>query len=69
MERIPVRSSNVRSIGYRPDNQILEVEFKTGSIYQYFGVTFEKHERLMKSRSKGEYLSLEIKGQYRCSKC
>ena len=33
MERIRVRSSNIASIGYDNNTQVLEVEFKTASVY------------------------------------
>ncbi|MCW5872242.1 MAG: KTSC domain-containing protein [Candidatus Eremiobacteraeota bacterium] len=69
MERISVRSSNVDSIDYDPCNQVLQVEFKTESIYHYSGVPHEKYKRLMSSRSKGEYLNSHIKDRYACSKC
>lgn len=36
MKRIPVSSTNVASVGY--ENQVLEVEFLNGSVYQYFYV-------------------------------
>ena len=37
MEREHASSSNIRSIGYEPVNQTLEVEFVNGGVYQYFG--------------------------------
>ncbi len=33
MERISVVSSNIKSVGY--EKGILEIEFHTGSVYQY----------------------------------
>ena len=36
MYRIPVSSSNLASVGY--EGGILEIEFKSGSVYQYSGV-------------------------------
>ena len=38
MKRQQVESSNLSSIGYDSEDQILEVEFKHGGIYQYFEV-------------------------------
>ena len=35
MERQYVSSSNIASIGYDPDNQVLEIEFLSGAVYQY----------------------------------
>lgn len=61
MERIPVSSSNVASIGYDGDSQILEVEFLAGGIYQYMNVPAETHIELMESSSKGNYINRVVK--------
>jgi len=68
MERIPVTSTNVQSIGYDSENQILEVEFQNGGVYQYAGVPSGEYDALMSADSKGSYLSRNIKGRYSCSK-
>ena len=36
MERQYVSSSNIASIGYDPDNLVLEIEFLSGAVYQYY---------------------------------
>lgn len=64
MERIPVISSIISSVGYYPDKQILEVEFKTGQVYQYFDVPAEKFENLLKAPSKGTYMRDHLIGKY-----
>ena len=38
MNRTPVNSSNVSSVGYDPTSLTLEVEFHGGAVYQYFDV-------------------------------
>lgn len=38
MNRNPVSSSNVKSVGYDSESSRLEVEFHHGGIYQYYGV-------------------------------
>jgi len=65
MNRVPVSSSNVASVGYDPNSMILEVEFKNGSIYQYFDVPETEHASLMSAPSVGGYLAQNIKGNYR----
>jgi hypothetical protein len=67
MEREPVSSSNIISIGYDPDSETLEIEFK-GGIYQYFNVPQFIHERLMIADSIGRFFNAEIKDLYACSK-
>ena len=39
MKRQSVESSNLASVGYDEEKQILEVQFKHGGVYQYFEVT------------------------------
>jgi KTSC domain len=68
VQRIPVSSSNVQSIGYDPDASILEVEFNNGSIYQYSGVPQNEFDGLMAAASKGAYLHAHIKNSYSCIK-
>jgi hypothetical protein len=65
MPRRPVRSSNIASVGYDAHSQILEVEFLTGSLYQYRHVPFRIYERLMRAPSHGSYWAVHIKNVYR----
>jgi len=64
MDRTPVTSSNVASVGYDRDLQILEIEFLHGSIYQYFNVTEDVWEQLISASSKGRFLNQQIKPFY-----
>ena len=43
----------------------LEVEFRSGMIYQYFDVPFGIHEQLMGASSHGEFLASQVKGTFR----
>ncbi len=61
MNRTPVSSSNIASIGYDEERLILEVEFLNGSIYQYFGVPQSLYQGLMRASSHGSYLDDYIK--------
>ncbi len=65
MERIPVESSNIASIGYDEDTNTLEIEFHNGGVYQYFDVPFLVYDGMMEAGSKGQYLAQQIKGQFR----
>lgn len=64
MQRQPVNSSNIASIGYDESSQILEVEFKSGGIYQYFNVPKNAYEIFMNAGSKGKYFYKYIKERY-----
>jgi hypothetical protein len=68
MTRISVQSSNLSSVGYDSENQILEIEFKKSGIYQYFKVPVNIYNGLMNASSHGEYFNAEIKGVYEFTK-
>lgn len=65
MNRIPVVSSNVASIGYAAESLTLEVEFKSGGVYQYFDVPQAEYLQLIAADSVGTYLNQNIKDCYR----
>lgn len=60
----PVRSSNVRSVGYSKVDRVLEVAFHSGGLYRYENVPVDVHAALMASPSKGGFLAQFIKGRY-----
>jgi hypothetical protein len=58
------------SIGYDEENRMLEVEFKNGTIYQYFEFPKEEYENFLTTKdndeSSGEFFNKNIKaGGYR----
>jgi hypothetical protein len=57
MQRTTVSSSNIASIGYDASSQVLEVQFRSGSIYQYSDVPASVHQALMMASSHGSYRS------------
>jgi KTSC domain len=61
MNKIPVSSSNLASVGYDPNTQTLEIEFLHGGIYQYSGVPSSVHSGLMAASSHGSYLDQHVK--------
>jgi hypothetical protein len=64
MNRVQASSGNIRSVGYDVDRGILEVEFHSGSIYQYSGVPEHEYKGLVSASSKGRYLNTHIKDRY-----
>ena len=64
MNRIRVVSANVHSVGYDAGAGTLEVEFTSGSVYQYFDVPESEYEGLMSAGSKGRYFNRNIKDCY-----
>jgi hypothetical protein len=65
MQRQFVSSSNLRSVGYDHLQQILEIEFHNGGIYQYFGVPEHIYSSLMAASSHGSYFHAFIRESYR----
>ena len=66
MERQYVSSSHIVSIGYEPTSMVLEVEFNTGAIYQYYDIPQSIYDGLMAADSHGTYLAAYVKkGGYR----
>ena len=68
MERTNLDSSNLESAGYDEASQTLEVEFKNGTLYQYFDVPESIYIGLINADSPGSYLAQTIKGTYRYSR-
>ena len=68
MKRQSVESSNLASIGYDAANEILEVEFNHGGVYQYFDVPENVYEELMNADSHGRYFVHNIKDEYEYEK-
>ncbi len=64
MNRTAVRSSNICSIGYDAQESILEVEFRSGAVYQYSGVPEDAYQGFMHAASKGSYFRDYIKDRY-----
>ena len=68
MERLRVESSNLESVGYDYKLGTLEIEFKVGSVYQYFNVPASDFDQLMATPSKGSYFDEHIKNNYQFQK-
>lgn len=65
MDRTPVSSSNLASVGYEPTSMVLEIEFVGGRIYQYFDVPDSEFQQLMQAASHGTYFNANIRNRYR----
>jgi hypothetical protein len=65
MNRVPVASSTLASVAYCPASRILEVEFRSHTLYRYFGVSPEVHHRLMAAKSKGGFFNAQVRNRFR----
>jgi hypothetical protein len=61
MEREPVESSVVRSVGF---SRVVEIEFESGRVYQYIDVPEEIYQGMLAAESKGKYFNSHIRGKY-----
>jgi len=64
----PFTSSNLESVRYDDEQNVLEVTFLNGGIYQYFDVPPHVADAFERADSKGTFLASDIKGNYRYSK-
>ena len=67
MDRVPVSSSNLVSVGYEPASETLEVEFRHG-VYQYYNVPQIVYEQLMHAPSIGSFFSTNIRNAFAYSR-
>jgi len=65
MQRVSVKSRTIASIGYVPQERVLELEFRqSGEIYQYFGVPATEYTAFFAAEFKGTYLNCDFKSRY-----
>ena len=64
MERAPVASAALASVGYDRATGELEIEFRTGRIYRYAGVPSSLHAWLLRTRNKGVFVAHHLSGRY-----
>ncbi|NQU99157.1 MAG: KTSC domain-containing protein [Parcubacteria group bacterium] len=64
MERQYVQSSNINSVGYDEESQTLEIKFRSGGTYQYYGVPKSLYIDFINASSIGRYFYRNIKGKF-----
>ena len=77
IERLEIDSSNLKSVGYSADRQVLAVEFRSsGHVLHYDNVPAEVFEELGRAPSRGVFYAKQIKGKFSarpmtglCPKC
>ncbi|HEX9117579.1 MAG TPA: KTSC domain-containing protein [Anaerolineae bacterium] len=57
-------SSNLCSLGYDPETQVLEVRFKSGAFYRYYKVPAELVQAFWQAKSKGQFLHAQVSTVY-----
>lgn len=64
MNRKTVKSSNINSIGYNVEMQVLEIEFDKGAVYHYKEIGPIEVVKFIFAESLGNYFTKNIKGKY-----
>ena len=64
MQREPVESSTLASVGYDETQVLLELEFRSGELYRYFGPPHNIHRELMTAESKGRFFNQNIRDRF-----
>jgi hypothetical protein len=64
MHRNPIDSSAISSVGYDEESSMLEVEFSSGAVYDYFEVPKRVYRDLLKAPSKGSFVSRRVRDRY-----
>lgn len=64
LERKRINSTSLRSVGYDPKTQTLEIEFSNGSIVQYERVSAEVYRRFMAAPSPTSFFRDQIEESY-----
>ena len=64
MDRDYVESSMITSFGFESSACILEIEFKSGVIWQYYDFPESEYYELKSCDSCGKFFNARIKGKY-----
>lgn len=64
MRRNHVDSSAISSVGYDERSSVLEVEFSSGTVYDYYNVPPRIYRDLLKASSKGSFVSRRVRDRY-----
>ena len=64
VKMISVSSSNVHSVGYDKQSQLVYVRFHTPSLYVYEGVPESEFQNLLSASSCGTYIHQKFVGVY-----
>ena len=68
MQHVPVVSSSLASVAYDPLSWVLEVRFRRGGRYRYYGVAPHLYQQLLHADSKGQFFNRYVKDSYRYSR-
>ena len=64
VEMAPVKSSNLKAVGYDAAARELHVEFANGGRYVHHDVPADVHAALMAAESKGSHFHQHVRGKF-----
>ena len=64
MRVAPVDSTTLLTVSYDESQALLQLEFCSRAVYQYFRVPAEVHQSLLDASSKGRYFNQSIRGRF-----
>jgi len=59
-----VESTTLATVAYDDARELLQLEFRSRAIYQYFGIPLAVHAALLRAPSKGSYFNRVIRGRF-----
>jgi len=64
MNSTAVESTTLATVAYDDAQELLQLEFCSRAVYQYYGVPAPVHEALLRAASKGSYFNRAIRGRF-----
>jgi KTSC domain len=61
---VGVNSSLLSGVGYEAHSTLLHLEFRDGSVHDYFGVPVDVYQGLLAAESKGAYFNRRIRDAF-----
>lgn len=63
-QRVSVESACIASIAFSIEENVLQLEFRNGLAYEYFGVPVALYADLLSAQSKGAFVTRFIRGHF-----
>lgn len=64
MERTPVESRAIASLGYDEATEVLEIEYRNGAVYRYLRVPASVYAWLQRTPNKGAFVARMVANDY-----
>ena len=68
MPRVDLNSTSLHAVTYQDQCAVLELEFRSGAVYRYFGIPPQTFEELLRAESKGGYFNSRIRNRFAYAK-